>query len=151
MNIKNVRKLLSHLKKQQKTEQAARFNMRYFGASCTDGLNDILQQPVCNTQACLAGETVLALHAGYIKPNGGINIYKKSPYRLYDIEDVAVKLLDLTDDERERLFFFRSMTGGANGWPKRFEDKYRNATTPVERLAVAISRVEHFIKTKGRQ
>jgi hypothetical protein len=50
------------------------------------------------------------------------------------------------------LFFLRRMgysTG--HGWPLKFEKQYDDAKTPQGRLYVAIRRVEHFIKTKGRE
>lgn len=155
MNKQNVRKLLSHLKKQQKSHEAARFNMRYFNLSTrlSSYPAGMLEPPVCNTQACLGGETILALKAGYIPRNGGINIYKKSRLAELDIEEAATELLGLSLEERQKLFFFSEMlyTDDPTGWPEKFEREYKQATTPADRLAVAIRRVEHFLKTNGKE
>lgn len=154
MNIKNVRKLLSHLKRQQKSREAARFNMNYFGMKIISNLvEDMLEAPVCHTQACLAGEAVLSLKAGYIQRGGGIEIYRKSSLRDLDIEDAATKLLGLSAKEKNNLFFFPNMLSneGNGGWPSKFVEEYKDAQTPADRLAVAIRRVEHFIETKGKE
>lgn len=152
MNIKNVKKLLAHLVKQQKSRKAARFNMRYWGNQCTgkdNGLTEVLRTPVCKTQACLAGETILALGAGKVRSDGGIDVFGCSG-SLTIIQPTAVKLLNLTDDERKRLFHFRSW-GLVDGWPDKFENAYNKAKTPVKRLGVAIQRLRHFIKTNGAE
>jgi len=160
MNKQNFKKLISHLKKQQKSIEAARFNMRFFGVRI-DGImaeekkNEILEMPVCNTQACLAGEATLSLKMGYITKIGGISLYSKLRKKGLTIEDAAIKFLGLTVPESERLFYFRTMGVPGSlrtyGWPEQFEHRYHQATTPADRLQVAIDRVEHFIKTNGEE
>lgn len=152
MNKPAARKLLRHLMKQRQSPSAARFNMRHWGGATREiPDNDILEQPICNTQACMAGETVLALNAGFlVKRIGGIRLY--SQYRVNDfgIQETAAKLLDLTEDEQYRLFYFKSM-GYRHGWPKKYEDEYKNAKTPFDRLMAAIHRLSYFIATNGRK
>jgi hypothetical protein len=157
MNKPAARKLLSHLIKQQKSINAARFNMHYFGVGIGDRYTwpGMLQHPVCNTQACLAGEAVLASRRGFLKKHGGIEIYKK--YRSGgDIVDVAQKLLGLTREEHRKLFYFTDMLFRftdmlfrEEGWPLEFQEQYEAAKTPAERLEVAIRRLRHFIDTDG--
>jgi hypothetical protein len=153
MNKPALRKLVRHLIRQQKSEEAARFNMRYFGIGIeVYGMprKDMLEVPVCNTQACLAGEAVLSLNGGFLRRTGGIDVYKKFRIKGFDIEDTATKLLDLTREESRRLFFFTSMNGAERkGWPEQFEKEYNLATTPADRIEVAIRRVAHFINTDG--
>jgi len=150
MNKPAARKLLRHLMKQQLSPSAARFNMRYWGNPRSEVTVEVLEEPICNTQACMAGETVLALGGGYlVKGIGGINLYREFRIKELDIEDTAAKLLDLTEEEQSRLFYFKSM-GYERGWPKRYETSYKAATTASARLAVAIRRLEHFIVTNGK-
>jgi hypothetical protein len=151
MNIKNMKKLLAHLVRQQKSQKAARFNMKYWGTPClgkNDGMSDVLKTPVCKTQACLAGETVLALNMGKIGQGGGIDLL---PEFYGGIGQVAAQALELTPSQRESLFAFKSWGHQQFGWPKEFETAYNAAKTPAKRLGVAIQRVKHFIKTNGAE
>lgn len=150
MNRAAVEKLLEHLKEQQKTKAAARFNMKFFGVSSNNSMiEEMLEVPECNTQACLAGETILANNLGYIPKEGGILLNNGQAYG-HDIEWAATVALDLSDAEADRLFFFREWTDNErDGWPEQFEDAYRLAYTPANRLQVAIDRVQHFLDTEG--
>jgi len=152
MNKPALRKLVRHLIKQRKSAEAARFNMKYFGIEVVGHYprEGMLEIPACHTQACLAGEAVLTLNGGFLKRQGGIELYKKFRIKGFDIEDTATKLLDLTHEEKRRLFFFMSMNGsGMKGWPDQFETEYNLAMTPADRIGVAIRRVAHFINTDG--
>lgn len=157
MNLKNFKLLVEHLEKQLDSPSSARFNMLYFGNPFSVSKQGVLQPPVCNTQACLAGETVLSTGTGRLKQSGGIEIaFGRFEFNTGNfIQDQAIKDLGLTKAQSERLFFFSSMLIGhgakKGGWPHKFEYEYRNAQTPQGRLYVAIRRVEHFVKTKGRE
>src|SRR6267154_1437395 len=75
MKIKNLKLLVSRLEAQLDSPTAARFNMAHFGSAFTKNMIGVLQDftPVCKTQACLAGETVLATGSGTIvAASGGI-------------------------------------------------------------------------------
>ena len=148
MNRPAVEKLIEHLKKQKETAEAARFNMRFFGVIVDHpGADGMLEFPACHTQACLAGEAVLANGAGYIHKRGGIVLNDDG----HDIESAAIGVLGLSFGESERLFFFKQWTDdGTNGWPEDFENAYNEATTPAKRLQVAIDRVQYFLDTDGK-
>lgn len=151
MNRPAVEKLLEHLKEQQKTKAAARFNMKFFGVPVSYADEGVLEEPECHTQACLAGEGVLANGAGYIQKTGGIMLNDESRYGR-DIERAAQDVLGLSSYESDRLFFFKRWTDDEeNGWPDGFEDAYEEATTPTARLQVAIDRVQHFLDTDGKE
>jgi hypothetical protein len=64
--------------------------------------------------------------------------------------DQAQKDLGLTSTQATKLFFLPRM-GYKIGWPLKFQEAYDHAQTPQGRLYVAIRRVEHFTKTKGRE
>src|SRR5579859_3840239 len=143
---KNVRLLISRLEKQLDSPEAARFNMLYFGNAWTPGMGGLDVAPVCKTQACLAGETVLSTGSGTLSSHGGIYI-NATGFGGWNILTQAIKDLKLTEPQSERLFFFSSMQESRRGWPKKFEEAYKNAKTPQGKLYVAIRRVEHFIET----
>jgi len=151
MNLKNLNLLIKRLKYLRNTEESKRFNMRYFGTEKITKNdkkidNSIFSVPVCHTQACLAGETVLLTGSGKIKPKGGIKLLTDES----NIFGVATRDLDLTINQAERLFYFKEWNDGINGWPAEYEKMYLKAKTPTERLNVAIKRMKCFIKTKGR-
>jgi hypothetical protein len=146
MNIKNLNKLLAHLKRQKKSKYVNRFNMAHWGERWYSGMRSALRYPVCRTQACLAGETILALKLGKIHPNGGIDLLDRYSSILFE----ASNELGLTTEQRDRLFYLPNWNNGV-GWPQKFVEQYNKAKTPAGRLAVAIRRVEHFIKTEGAE
>lgn len=148
MNIKAAEKVLAHLRRLKTTKRAARFNMRYWGDVFDDDMDGVLQKPVCGTQACLGGETVLALRLGSIAKGGGIFIKNNSA--CLGIVLIAQHALDLTEDEKNRLFYLKSW-GLVHGWPDEFDVAYKAAKTPRKRLSVAIARLEHFISTNGAE
>ncbi len=160
INYKNLRLLVSRLEEQLDSPTAARFNMRHFGSAFIPGMTGHLPEtyPICKTQACLAGETVLATGRGQIAEQGGIVLNSEiGNLGTYKIAQVAQEDLGLNNDQARRLFFFKGWYNWINrkntttGWPTKFEEMYNQAKTPQGRLYVAIQRVNHFIKTKGRQ
>jgi hypothetical protein len=155
MNIEKLNQLVARLRSLKGTEQSKRFNMRTWGISADEAVKlDLLEErPVCNTQACLAGETVLMLKRGRIGRRGGIVGLPKAyqgGFRNEGIGDLAAAELELTWDEKARLFYPHSIIH-RHCWPYEFQARYDRARTPNGRLRVAIARVRHFIKTEGRE
>lgn len=153
MNKRNLTKLLKHLEKQRNSKASAgRFNMAYWGES-VETASQVLETPVCKTQACMAGEATIALSATEFLKDGGLQLtvaaQKKFP-GMWSISGVAGELLGLTDDQKLRLFYLKSW-GYSQGWPEKYETAYRDATTPRARLTAAINRLKHFIKTDGAE
>jgi hypothetical protein len=125
-------------------KSAARFNMKYWGASCKD-ISPCEMLAACGTQACLAGETVLEAGLGTIdKRRGGIKL-RVGEYR--EIIHVASDWLGLNARQTANLFNFKAWTQH-EGWPAAFEAAYNTAKTPRDRVQVAIDRVRHFIATE---
>lgn len=158
VNRKNMIALKTRLEQLLDSPESAQFNMRVFGEVYDPSGIDVLKDypPVCNTQACLAGETVLALGVARISTFGGIILDGEDVRRSYGshIQSKATELLGLTDLQRKKLFYFKAWTacdGNGNGWPEYFENAYTAAKTPQGRLYWAIRRVEHFLKTNGRE
>ena len=74
-----------------------------------------------------------------------------TPIKFYDdsIVERAAKELGLgfelsQDTNAGRLFF-------DNEWPEKFQAALAEAKTPLQRAEVAVKRIEHFIKTNGKE
>ena len=68
---------------------------------------------------------------------------------LLGLEDIgtgssAGNTFGLDWDQQCRLFF-------VHGWPVKFGRPYAKSKTPKYKAGVAAARIEHFIKTKGRE
>jgi hypothetical protein len=123
--------------------------------------------PVCNTQGCIAGWTILLNRPKIwrdlladIGPDGGdassSDLYSKVG-STDDIQTLAASLLGITSEQAQQLFFFKrwGVACGPNyepmGWPKKFESQYVNAKTPRGRANATVRRIEHFISTNGAE
>lgn len=151
---KNLKLLVKRLEDLLDSPTAAQFNMHHFGSEYKSSMAGVLVEfpPICGTQACLAGETVIATGTGKFQEGGGIVLADGAGG--WSILFQAQKDLGLTKAQSNKLFFFGRMLnerGNNLGWPTQFEEAYDNAKTPQGRLYVAIRRVEHFIKTRGRE
>lgn len=87
------------------------------------------QAPPCATMHCIAGAA------------NAIEKRKRFGYH------TARRFLGLTIDQAYKLFAYVD----GNGWPYAFQTAYNQARTLRERAKVAVARIEHFIKTEGRE
>jgi len=99
----------------------------------------------CKTTACIAGHAVLLSQKGKRFNKVAEDFVNKFPDSAFStdwqpIEIRARNLLKLTRGQANRLFL-------SWGWPDEYQANYRG--TPVERVRVAIKRIDHFIETKG--
>jgi len=125
----------------------------------------------CGSASCLAGKAIVAFH-----PEGRAleREWLKQEY-YYDSFQTAGDTLDLTEDERERLFqeidrdsvndilseykdeaerefeYNDIVNYQGDNWPWEFAKAYVLAKTPEERAQAAIDRIEHFIATNGKE
>jgi hypothetical protein len=97
----------------------------------------LLEMPPCQTAACLAGEAVLMEN-----PEA-----KARESNWYDVYMKALSILDLTNDEGDRLFYFNHTPRFSLG-DGQFAARYEAAETPKERVQVAVDFIDHFIKTE---
>ena len=142
MNVELLEKVKKRILKQPK-----RLNMQYWGTA-VEGCGFVLQIPPCKTQACIAGETVLAKRLVKIdKVNGGF-LFPKGEFR---IADKAAALLNLSNEQADRLFYTKSIRYNGGCWPAQFDKAYKEALTPLERAKVAAARIDHFIATNGAE
>lgn len=89
------------------------------------------RQDDCGTIACFAGHTILH-HEGHKSASfGGCGL-------------TAGRILGLSTCQSVRLFFLWN-------WPKSFQRAYARTTLPDDSYIVLKNRVEHFIKTRGRE
>jgi len=157
MNKQKLTLLQERLEQQLDSPESARFNMKTFGSKYYPSMNDAFPEypPVCGTQACLAGETVLSTGQGKIHEFGGILLDSDPDTRSSSsgwlIQSEAAKALELTKAQAQRLFFFKAWNMENRGWPIKYQRMYENAKTPQGRLYAAIRRVERFIETDGRE
>lgn len=103
--------------------------------------------PYCGTVACLAGHIVLAAR---FPPQFSVT-REDAPSRykhLFDsvddgrrsMPDLAIALLNLSPTDEQVLFYVAD-------WPAKYRDAYDEASRPRAAAAIAIRRVQHWLKT----
>lgn len=129
MNTKLLRKVAAKILAEPK-----QFDMdNYFASASCLGR----EVPNCGTAACIAGWSICL--ARRIKPSKAA-ISSGSSYSI-----AAMKVLKIRWIAAGRLF-------GVLSWPSEFRDSYlAHKDGSVGRARVAATRIEHFIKTKGRE
>lgn len=161
--IEILEKVQVRLLRQVNDPTQGRFNMDYWGvpmSRCYDHVTQYSREnpPACNTQACLAGEIVLAANAGYITKKGGIKLHPRtvmamgSYWNVESIPQAASFLLfgsTSFSPEAARLFYLTRMRHNY-GWSLATEKKYEAAETPAERAWVGIERISEFIRSDGQ-
>lgn len=127
MNVKLLRKVKKHI-----LEEPRRYDQD--ATVCTSQPGSPYEgkhvYPACGTIACIGGWALVL--------SG-----KKNSSDL----GIARQLLDLDYEQADRLF---GGIGGGN-WPELFDNAYLKAKTLRGRVRVAARRIEHFIKTEGRE
>ena len=124
MNVKLLRKVAKHI-----LEEPRRFMMRTWRVKGAPGepLYDHKRKhkfPSCGTVACIGGWC--ALLSG--KDVFGTNLHK---------------LVGITVAQGDRLFYRSS-------WPKQFKSKFKEDGS-LTSARIGAKRIEHFIKTKGKE
>jgi len=94
--------------------------------------------PPCGTTCCIAG-------AAYIIENKIEKTLSKTRVEWEIVRNTAVKVLGIPDRERTEKLFYDEY------WPLKFKIQYDDAETPLQRAKVGVARIEHFIKTDGRE
>jgi len=131
MNVKLLRKIEKHILAEPK-----RFWMRWFVA-VKDGIHKKLYTrvgtwrayPKCNTAACVAGWACI-LSGKKVSPNQHLSV-------------LASDILGLDPDQAARLFV-------PQNWPRQFHAGIRD-DGKKETVKTAVARIEHFIRTKGKE
>ena len=93
---------------------------------------DIYGHGSCSSAHCIAGWAIVLGK-------------KKWPDQIAHVWNLAHKVLSLRGRQDSKLF----SVGG--DWPKKFASAYLKAKTPKGRARVAARRIDHFIKTGGRE
>jgi hypothetical protein len=145
--------------KQRILRTPKRLNMKYWGTTTKfarrDGgkLFDQLEEPACHTQACVAGEILLAAKLVKIdRKNGGIIGLDGTEGCCLDMRQMATDAIGVNYIKARKLFQFKSWGAGfSDGWPTLFETMYHEAKTPQERAEVTAKRIDHFIATNGAE
>lgn len=135
MNVKLFRKIQREIKKEPR-----RFNMEDWVDVHARGHN----APPCHTTACIAGWATV-LSRPFPK---SIKSFAAKARRLDLMGETykapAQDALGITDAQADRLFY-------VSQWPIKFAQAYDDAYgDPKAQGKIAIARIDHFIKTKGR-
>lgn len=140
MNIKLLRRVKRHILAEPK-----RINM-YFPVRVGQMGRGA---PPCGTIGCIAGWAVLlAERKGREMPGltwRRILDRREAPDMDWDdFKPIAIRRLKLTAEQAHRLFHVIN-------WPRTFTVQYEKARTPKKMASVTAERIDHFIKTKGRE
>lgn len=145
MNVELLRNIAAVIQ-----EKPAEFNMNswhhaedpnydYYGIALCDLPKD--KQISCDTTHCIAG------WAQVLSPDRDCKVRASVD---------AKRLLQLDDEQADRLFYVEKDCGDTDGWPKRFRgrkkkgmDELESAWSMTPRQAAA--RIEHFIATGGTE
>jgi hypothetical protein len=135
MNVKLLREVKRHI-----LEEPRRLNMNSYGY-----LVDGPDAPACKTVGCIAGWSGL-LSQGHLTAETGSSFMDP---------EVAREALKLTENQADRLFTepWVALGGEKRGhcWPIKFAKRFEAATSEIQKAKVTAARIEHFIKTKGRE
>ncbi len=94
----------------------------------------------CGTAACIGGWAI-HLHWRKLEVEKTYQAAKGKPETIYEI---AKWILRLSRTQADKLF-------DGHMWPDDYQGDYEDSKTPEEQAAVAIRRIDHFIKTKGEE
>ena len=140
MNVKLLREVEKRI-----LAEPRRFDMMTFGDKLDKEAIEALgeEAPPCGTVACIAGHVDWMTHPRLFAASVALGDYDDS------IVERAAKELGLgfepsQDTNAGRLFF-------DNEWPEKFQAALAEAKTPLQRAEVAVKRIEHFIKTNGKE
>lgn len=122
--------ILLNIIKKQILAEPRQFNMgNYFSGILPDGT----EPANCGTAACIAGWAMAKASASNPKDARKLDV---------DRNNHAAMLLGITEQQAGRLFY-------EDEWPKQFQSTSRSGLKLRARRAAA--RINHFIKTKGRE
>lgn len=91
----------------------------------------------CGTAACIAGWTchVALENKKLVETDAAIG---------FEAARKATELLELSRNQAACLFYH-------SAWPRRFAEQHEDAKTLSDRARAAARRIDHFIKTKGKE
>ena len=142
MNVKLLREVEKRI-----LAEPRRFDMMTFGDKLDKEAIEALgeEAPPCGTVACIAGHVDWMTHPRLFAASVAIDRFARDD----SIAERAAKELGLgfelsQDTYAGRLFF-------DDEWPKKFQAAFSKAKTPLQRAEVAVKRIEHFIKTNGKE
>ena len=137
MNVRLLRRVAKHIAEEPNRLVMAHwvvFKKDYRAPKVPDWGEYSHKFPPCNTSACIAGWSVLLREK-----------VPESSFAVSDTQDLqsrAQALLGLDGDQSMRLF---------GAWPYEFQGPYEKARSAAKRAKIAVARIEHFIKTKGKE
>lgn len=160
-----LRKVQAHILEEPKRLDMSDWGVAYATGTKTriEGTTDKeVPVPACNTVGCVAGWSIFLGRPKLWKDLIKATAENKA---IYDNEDTALdetlnspkyeaeRILGITDEQGERLFFFKkwSFRNPLSGWPEKFSDAYKKAKTAKQRAKVTAARIDRFIDTDGAE
>lgn len=137
MNTKLLRKVQKHI-----LAEPRRLDMNVLGYTL-----DVIEKtdPPCGTVGCIAGWAALLQNEKWFELSNA----EKEGLMDWTEGETALKL---TTEEAHRLFIEpKYAETEIHAWPLKFATRYLKAKTPRQRAKVTSDRIDHFIKTKGRE
>ena len=103
----------------------------------------------CGTAACLAGHAAAYQRSTETDLERRLNCVASVCLRVFP---EGKRFLGLTTAQAQRLFFMREHHFSIDRrWPLEFDEAYHRARSDKGRAKVAARRIDHFIKTKGKE
>lgn len=108
--------------------------------------------PSCGTAGCLAGNTVLmhgyrpVLYPALDWPGQFSCVTKRHGVKKYYVEDLALKILGLTEQQGEKLFDSCCL-----GWSELAREAYLSAENPMEKARAAVMALDDLIADERRK
>jgi hypothetical protein len=161
MNVAKLRKLERFI-----LAEPRRFDMKEWGETSIGGGDKYIlrdQKPPCGFVGCLAGSAVAMEYKGKTLAFDGayVRVVEMIPatgeiidsHEIGKTPEMAQEILGLSQEEADRLFFLPASLHEAStlGWPEKYDKAYQAAKTLKGKARVAVRRIEHFIKTKGKE
>jgi hypothetical protein len=135
MNVKLLRQIQKQIK-----EEPRRLDMESIARETKELPVNLV--PPCGTVCCISGwasvlsrpDTKLMVSHNFLRTPGG---------RYLDVLD-GQEQLGLTFEQGHRLF-------DLSGWPALYRNAYREALTPAQKTSVTLKRIDHFVRTRGKE
>lgn len=141
INKKLLRKVMAHIKAEPR-----RLDMAFLlEQTDKEYAAEDKSLPPCGTVGCIAGWACIL------------------DLKRFNAEDIAFngwergkKRLNLNEDQAHRLFSSPGDWEYSNGnegrkWPEAFANRYNKAKTARGRMNATVARIEHFLKTNGKE
>lgn len=154
-NFRLLRRVIKHIK-----EEPKRLNMDILSHHVEAFDPDF---PPCGTQGCIAGWACMLtgtkprMYDNFMWGKGRklLGLTSEEAKRLFNVPAEAVSIHETEVDDPDCYYNWESEEDKEAEaklyWPYKFAKRYENATTARGKVNATVARIEHFIKTKGKE